>query len=63
MSSNIVSIKNERRLKLRRVCKDRRTVVRFGDALGRRSGLDRRRGSRVFKHFKDSLKVLLRGNV
>lgn len=35
----------ERRINHRRNGKDRRAVVRFGDALGRRLGLDRRNRS------------------
>ena len=33
---------SERRLKDRRIGEDRRTNVRFGDVLGRRSGVERR---------------------
>ena len=42
MFMKIFRNKSERRAKHRRECKDRRTVVRFGDALGRRSGTERR---------------------
>ena len=49
-------------IKLRRVDVGRRFVVRYGDTLGRRSGLERRRTVQVFKRFNDSLKVILRGN-
>ena len=42
MFMNIFQNKSERRNKHRRTCKDRRTLVRFGDALGRRSGFERR---------------------
>ena len=34
----------ERREKERRIGKDRRTNIRFGDVLGRRSGVERRLG-------------------
>ena len=42
MSNRTVSNEGERRVKQRRVVKDRRAKARFGDTLGRRSGLDRR---------------------
>jgi hypothetical protein len=34
----------ERRIEERRKMKDRRATIRFGDALGRRSGIERRLG-------------------
>ena len=52
---------DERRVQQRRVCLDRRAVVRFGDALGRRSGFERRRGFSLAR-IKGSLKVWLNGN-
>ena len=48
-------VEHERRVKHRRLCNDRRAVVRFGDALGRRSEVDRRE-NHPLKSFKDSLK-------
>lgn len=53
----------DQRVKQRRTCKNRRAIVRFGDALGRRSGHDRRKGGHSLKRIKDSLNVFLRGNV
>ena len=35
---------SERREKDRRIGEDRRTTIRFGDVLGRRSGVERRLG-------------------
>jgi len=50
--------KCERRIQLRRLCEDRRAVVRFGDALGRRLGVERRE-HHPLKSFKDLLKGIL----
>ena len=38
---------SERRAKDRRTGEDRRTTIRFGDVLGRRSGVERRLGWKV----------------
>jgi len=54
--------KSNQRVEQRRSGNDRRAVVRFGDALGRRSGLERREIP-VLKRFSDSLMVFLRGKV
>ena len=55
------SYKSNQRINQRRVCHDRRSVVRFGDALGRRSSFDRR-ANQPLKNFKNSLMAFLKGN-
>lgn len=42
--NNIEETDKERRNSDRRVNGDRRTIVRFGDVLGRRTGVERRLG-------------------